>query len=158
MNTSQRIVTSLMFDRQAEAAVNFYISLIPDSRILFVNYFGPDEPGPVGTVCAIKFQLAGQDFWAVNGGPSFKFTEAISLYLRCATQAEIDFLWVRLSDGGTTSMCGWLTDRYGVSWQIVPEQVDRMLCDADPARVRRVMKAIFGMQKLDIEALEKAYG
>jgi predicted 3-demethylubiquinone-9 3-methyltransferase (glyoxalase superfamily) len=101
--------------------------------------------------------LAGQEYWAVNGGSFFRFTEAISLYVRYETQQELDFLWEKLSQGGSTSVCGWLTDRYGVSWQIVPQIIDEMLSDSDPARVRRVMKAVFNMEKLSFQALQEAY-
>jgi predicted 3-demethylubiquinone-9 3-methyltransferase (glyoxalase superfamily) len=154
---NQKIVTHLVFNKGAEDAVNFYTSIFQDSSIISSNYFSEGDPGAAGTVCSIRFKLSGQDYWAVNGGEYFKFSEAISLYVRCENQEELDLLWEKLSDGGEIQMCGWLKDRFGVSWQLVPYTAEEMLSDKDPDKIRKVMHAIFKMTKIDFAALEKAY-
>jgi len=153
-----KIATCLWFDGKAEEAARFYVSLLPDSRIDAVLPYTVETPGgKPGEVMLVEFTLAGSSYLALNGGPSFKFTPAISLSVTCADQAELDRLWNALLDGGTPMECGWLTDRYGVSWQIVPEAVTRMIKDKDPAKVRRVMEAMMTMVKIDIATLERAY-
>ncbi|HKT01456.1 MAG TPA: VOC family protein [Rugosimonospora sp.] len=151
----QKITTFLWFTDQAEEAARFYTSLFADSRVLSVHRApagGPPEPGSVMTV---TFELAGQRFIALNGGPEFSFTEAISLYVDCADQAEVDELWAKLTaDGGQAGPCGWLKDRYGVSWQIIPTRLTELLASPDPVRAERTMKAMMQMSKIDIQALE----
>src|SRR5689334_7284741 len=151
-----KIKPCLWFDGKAEEAANFYVSLLPDSRIDSVMRYTVETPGgQPGDVMLVEFTLAGSSYSALNGGPYFQFTPAISLFENCADQAEIDRLWNALLDGGTPMECGWITDRYGVSWQIVPEAMGRMIKDKDPAKVRRVMEAMMTMVKLDLETLEK---
>ncbi len=151
------IVTHLAFADRAEEAVRFYTDLIPDSRITGVTHFGPDEPGPAGTVRTIRFEMLGQKFLAVNGGEHFTFTDGVSLLVRCDTQQEIDRLWDALAAGGSTSVCGWLTDRYGLAWQIVPAVAEEYIYDPDPAASQRAVKAIYGMTKINIAELDRAY-
>ncbi len=153
----QKIVTFLWFDDQAEEAANHYVSIIPDSRILGVSRYGDAGPRPKGSVMVVQFELAGQHFQALNGGPEFKFTEAISLLVNCETQEEVDTLWERLSDGGEKGPCGWLKDKYGLSWQIVPTVLERLLQDPDAEKATRAMQAMLQMGKLDIAGLRKAY-
>lgn len=153
----QRITPFLWFDHQAEEAANFYTSIFENSRVTAVTRYGEAGPGPKGTVMTVAFQLAGQPFVALNGGPVFKFTEAISFVVNCEAQEEVDELWVKLSEGGTEVQCGWLKDRYGLSWQIVPTVLPEMLQDKDAERSQRVMKAMFQMKKIDIAGLEQAY-
>lgn len=153
-----RIATSLWFDDQAEEAAQFYVSLFPDSRIVEVAQYGPGAPMPEGSVMTVDFELAGQRFNALNGGPQFKFTEAASILVVCDTQDEVDRLWDALTaDGGEPSMCGWLKDRFGLSWQIVPLALTEMLADRDPARARAVMEAMLQMTKIEVPALRRAY-
>ncbi|MGN9837299.1 VOC family protein [Nonomuraea sp. H19] len=152
----QKITTYLWFDNQAEEAAEFYTSIFDDSRILDVQRNGEGGPGPAGTAMMVTFELAGQRFFALNGGPRFTFTEAISLYVDCASQEEVDTLWAKLTEGGKESQCGWLQDRYGLSWQIIPGRLTELLSDPDPARAQRAMMAMLGMQKIDIQALEDA--
>ena len=147
----------LWFDQQAEEAVNHYVSIFKNSKILNVARSGDAGPGPKGSVMTIAFQLEGQDSVALNGGPQFKFTEAISLLVNCETQEEVDELWRRLSEGGEPSRCGWLKDKFGLSWQIVPTTLGRLLQDKDPKRARRVMEAMMKMGKLEIAELKRAY-
>jgi predicted 3-demethylubiquinone-9 3-methyltransferase (glyoxalase superfamily) len=147
----------LWFDRQAEEAANHYVSIFKNSKIVNVARYGDAGPGPKGSVMTVAFQLEGQDFVALNGGPQFKFTEAISLLVNCETQQEVDELWSKLSAGGEPSRCGWLKDKFGLSWQIVPIALGKMLADKDPARSRRVMEAMLQMDKLDINRLKQAY-
>jgi predicted 3-demethylubiquinone-9 3-methyltransferase (glyoxalase superfamily) len=154
----QKITTFLWFDKQAEEAANFYTSIFDDSRIVDVQRYGAAGPGEPGTVMVVRFELAGQEFIALNGGPQFAFTEAISLFVDCATQDEVDGLWARLTDGGEDGPCGWLKDRFGLSWQIIPRGLTEMLGDSDPARAQRVMTAMLGMKKIDIKGLVDAYG
>lgn len=153
----QKITTFLMFNDQAEEAVNFYVSTIKNSRVISTIRTGDDGPATTGTVLGATFMLDGQEFLAYNGGPSFKFEQGMSLFVKCETQAEIDELWEKLSEGGEKEVCGWVRDRYGVSWQIVPASLMGMLEDPDLARSQRVMQAVWKMEKLDMRALEQAY-
>jgi len=153
----QKIVPFLWFDNQAEEAMNHYISIFPDSKVVSVSRYGDAGPGPKGTVMVANFQLAGQEFMALNGGPEFKFTEAISLHVNCVTQEEVDELWQKLSEGGERGPCGWLKDKYGVSWQIIPTALGEMLQDPDAEKSNRVMQAMLQMSKIDIAALRRAY-
>jgi predicted 3-demethylubiquinone-9 3-methyltransferase (glyoxalase superfamily) len=153
-----RIAPCLWFDGEAEEAARFYVSLFPNSRIDRVQKNVTDSPaGKAGTVLIVEFTLAGQRFLALNGGTRFEYTHAISFEVDCADQAEVDRLWEALSAGGTVEQCGWLKDRYGVSWQIVPTVLSQMLGDADPAKAERVMHAMLHMIKLDIDGLRRAY-
>jgi predicted 3-demethylubiquinone-9 3-methyltransferase (glyoxalase superfamily) len=159
--TMQKITPFLWFDNQAEEAANLYVSIFKDSRVVGTTRY--DEEGakaagrPKGSVMTVAFQLEGQDFTALNGGPHFKFTEAISLVVNCETQAEVDHVWERLSAGGQEVQCGWLKDRFGVSWQVVPTVLTGMLQDEDPEKAKRVMAAMLKMKKISIEGLTKAY-
>jgi predicted 3-demethylubiquinone-9 3-methyltransferase (glyoxalase superfamily) len=153
----QKITPFLYFDGQAEEAANFYVSLFPDSQIVSVTHYGPVGPGPEGSVMTVAFRLAGQDFTALNGGPEFSFTPAISFMVNCETQAEVDDLWEKLTAGGEEVQCGWLQDKYGVSWQITPILLMKMLNDPDPVKVQRVMQAMMKMVKLDMAGLQAAY-
>lgn len=153
----QKITPFLWFDHQAEEAVQFYTSIFRNSKVQTVTRYGETGPGPKGTVMTIEFQLAGQQFVALNGGPHFTFTEAISFVVNCETQEEVDEYWEKLSEGGTKVQCGWLKDKYGLSWQIVPTILIEMLQDKDAQRSQRVMKAMLQMKKLDVAALEAAY-
>jgi predicted 3-demethylubiquinone-9 3-methyltransferase (glyoxalase superfamily) len=154
----QKITPFLWFDDQAEEAANFYTSLFDDSRVTNVTRYGPAGPGPEGSAMTVSFELAGQAFTALNGGPEFSFTEAISFYVSCESQAEVDRLWEALTgDGGEESMCGWLKDRYGLSWQIIPNALIELMGDEDAAKARRVTEAMLQMRKIDIAALQAAY-
>jgi predicted 3-demethylubiquinone-9 3-methyltransferase (glyoxalase superfamily) len=153
----QKITPFLWFDNQAEEAMNLYVSLFKNSKVLGVSRYGEGGPGPQGTVMTGTFQLDGQEFMALNGGPYFKFTEAISLFVNCETQEEVDELWEKLSEGGEISQCGWLKDRYGLSWQIVPTALGEMLGDPDPKKAQSVMQAMLQMTKIDIAALRRTY-
>ena len=152
----QKITPFLWFDNQAEEAANFYTSIFRNSRIVTVTRYGETGPGPKGSVMTVAFELDRQQFLALNGGPLFKFTEAISFVVNCESQQEIDEFWGKLSAGGKEVECGWLKDKYGMSWQIVPTVLAEMLQDKDAGRTQRVMKAILQMKKIDIEALKKA--
>ncbi len=153
----QAIIPFLWFDDQAEEAAAFYTAVFQSSRVGSITCYGPDGPGRPGQGMTVAFQLAGQDFMALNGGPHFSFTPAISFFVTCATQAEVDHFWDRLSEGGEKLQCGWLKDRFGVSWQIVPSALGEMLSSSDAARARRVTQAMLKMQKLEIEGLRRAY-
>jgi predicted 3-demethylubiquinone-9 3-methyltransferase (glyoxalase superfamily) len=153
----QKISPCLWFDGKAEEAMNFYTAIFKDSRITSVMRHGDAGPGPKGSVLATIFTLQGQEFIALNGGPMFTFSPAISLFVRCETQVEIDDYWARLSDGGEEQQCGWLRDKFGVSWQIVPTLLHALLQDADPKKAKRVMEAMLKMVKLDIALLKQAY-
>lgn len=153
----QKIVPFLWFDNQAEEAAEFYTSVFKDSRIVDVQRYNAAGPQPEGSVMTVTFELKGVTFTALNGGPEFSFTPAISFFVNCKTQAEVDELWEKLSEGGQTEMCGWLRDKYGVSWQIVPTVLSEMLQDEDPVKAQRVTEAMLKMVKLDIAGLEKAY-
>jgi predicted 3-demethylubiquinone-9 3-methyltransferase (glyoxalase superfamily) len=153
----QKITPFLWFDDNAEEAMNFYISIFRNSRIVSVTRYGEAGPGALGSVMTGKFQLEGQEFMALNGGPHFKFTEAVSFVVNCETQEEVDEFWEKLSEGGEESQCGWLKDKYGLSWQIVPTILIEMLQDKDPEKSQRVMKAMLQMIKIDIKTLKQAY-
>ncbi|HZH04002.1 MAG TPA: VOC family protein [Myxococcaceae bacterium] len=158
MAQSQKITPYLWFNDNAEEAVNFYVSVFPDSKILDVTRYGDTGPGPKGAVMTLTFQLAGQRFIALNGGPQFKFTEALSLFVDCDSQAEVDALWAKLSaGGGEEGPCGWLKDKFGLSWQIIPSAFMAMVSDKDAAKSQRVMEAMMQMKKLDIGQLKAAY-
>jgi predicted 3-demethylubiquinone-9 3-methyltransferase (glyoxalase superfamily) len=153
----QKIITYLWFDNQAEEAANFYTSLFEDAKVTDISRYGEGSPAEPGTVMIVNFTLAGQEFMALNGGPLYSFTEATSLYVNCDGQDEVDRLWNALTDGGEEQPCGWLKDRYGLSWQIIPTALPEMLNDPDPAKARRAMEAMFTMKKIDIAALKAAY-
>ncbi len=154
----QKITPFLWFNDQAEEAANFYISIFENSRIMSMSRFPKGSPGPEGKVMSVTFQLEGEEFMALNGGPLFSFTEAISFFVHCETQAEVDQLWEKLlANGGTPSRCGWLKDRFGLSWQIVPTALGRMLGDPDPEKSRRVMEAMLKMSKIETGLLQQAY-
>src|SRR5262249_30871579 len=153
----QKITPFLWFDNNAEEAMNFYVSIFKNSKVLKVARYGDAGPGPKGAVMTANFQLDGQNFVALNGGPHFKFTEAISFVVNCETQQEVDEYWEKLSKGGQEVQCGWLKDKYGLSWQIVPTILNELMQDKDPQRSQRVMQALLQMKKLDIEGLKKAY-
>ena len=153
----QKITPFLWFDNNAEEAMNFYVSIFKNSKVLRVARYGDAGPGPKGTVMTANFLLNGQEFVALNGGPHFKFTEAISFVVNCETQQEVDEFWEKLSAGGEESRCGWLKDKYGLSWQIVPTILPRLLQDKDPAKAKRVMEAMLQMNKIDIKKLKQAY-
>jgi predicted 3-demethylubiquinone-9 3-methyltransferase (glyoxalase superfamily) len=153
----QKITPFLWFDGKAEEAMTFYTSIFKRSKLVNIMRYGEAGPGPKGSVMAATFELDGQQFMALNGGPQYTFTPAISFFVSCETQDEIDAYWGKLVAGGKPVQCGWLTDKYGVSWQIVPRVLGEMLQDKDPERSNRVMKAMFGMVKLDIAGLERAY-
>ena len=152
----QKITPFLWFDNNAEEAVQFYTSIFKDSKILGTSRYGDAGPGPKGTVMTMKFELNGQEFIALNGGPHFKFTEAISFVVNCETQKEIDEYWAKLTAGGKEVQCGWLTDKYGLSWQIVPTVLGQLMQDKDPEKVKNVTQAFMKMVKMDIEALKQA--
>ncbi len=152
----QRIVTNLWFDTQAEEAAQFYCSVFPNSRIVSVARYPEGAPGPAGEVMTVEWELDGQRLVGINGGPQFTFSEAVSLAVMCTDQDEIDHYWERLSDGGEEGPCGWLKDRYGVSWQVVPEGMDDVFSDPDPSRAQRAMQAMLGMRKIDLAALQAA--
>lgn len=154
----QKITPCLWFDDNAEEAVNFYVSVFQDAKILEISRYGEGGPRPAGEVLTVSFRLHGQEFMALNGGPHFQFTPAISFYVNCESQAEVDHLWARLLEGGGhEEQCGWLKDRFGVSWQIVPSILGEMMNDPDPVKVQRVTLAVLQMIKLDIEGLKRAY-
>ncbi|ABD12272.1 hypothetical protein CcI156_06065 [Frankia sp. CcI156] len=150
------ITPCLWFDTQGEEAARFYTSIFPNSRIVDITRYGPAGPRPEGTVMTVRFELDGQEYVALNGGPEFTFSEGISLQVGCGSQAEIDEYWDRLTDGGEAGPCGWLKDRYGLSWQIVPTALSELLDDPDPGRSQRAMQAMLKMSKLDIEELRRA--
>ena len=153
----QKITPFLWFDSQAEEAATFYTSLFKNSKITGISRYGEAGPGPKGAVMMVNFELDGQRFMALNGGPLFKFTPAISLFVNCETQEEVDELWEKLSAGGEKSRCGWLTDKYGLSWQIIPTILGKLMGDPDRKKAGQVMKAMLQMDKLDIKRLEEAY-
>lgn len=157
MHAIQKITPCLWFADNAEEAVAFYVSIFDDAKILSVMRFGEAGPGPEGSVLSITFQLADHEFMALNGGVEFKFTEAISLFVNCSTQEEIDDLWAKLGAGGEEGQCGWLKDKFGLSWQIVPGVLGEMLNDEDAERSSRVTEAMLQMGKLDIQRLRQAY-
>src|SRR5436305_13496056 len=156
-NTTQKITPFLWFDTNAKEAMHFYTSIFKNSEIVSVSRYGEGSPGQAGTVMTATFILDGQPFMALNGGPHFKFTEAISFFVNCETQEEVDELWEKLTDGGEKSRCGWLKDKYGLSWQVIPSALGQMLSDPDPVKSARVMQAMLQMDKIDIEKLKQAY-
>ena len=153
----QKITPFLWFDNQAEEAMNFYVSIFKNSKVLSVNRYGAGAPAPKGTVMTANFLLDGQEFTALNGGPMFKFSPAISFVVHCETQAEVDEYWAKLSAGGKENQCAWLDDKFGVSWQIVPNALIELLSDPDPVKAGRVTQAMMQMTKIDIAALKCAY-
>lgn len=153
----QKIVTNLWFDTEAEEAANFYVSVFENSRILKVAHYSEAVPDKAGTVMVVEWELDGQRFVGINGGPQFKFDEAVSLQIKCADQDEVDYYWEKLTaDGGRESQCGWLTDRYGLSWQVTPVGLEEIFAGSDPERAKRAMEAMLRMGKLDLEALRAA--
>ncbi len=152
-----QITPFLWFDGQAEEAANLYVSLFENSKVLSVARYGEAGPGPAGTAMLVNFELDGRPFIALNGGPQYKFTEAISFTISCKIQAEVDRFWDALTEGGEESQCGWLKDRFGLSWQVIPECLGRLMGDPDPKKAGRVMRAMFKMKKMDIAALEAAH-
>jgi predicted 3-demethylubiquinone-9 3-methyltransferase (glyoxalase superfamily) len=157
MPIKQRITPFLWFNGQAEEAANFYVSIFPNSKVSATSRYGEAGPGPKGSVMTVAFELDGLSFTALNGGPMFKFTEAVSLVVHCETQAEVDHYWDKLSAGGQQVQCGWLKDKYGLSWQIVPNALIELVQDKDPAKSQRVMAAMMQMKKIDIAGLKAAY-
>ena len=156
MTTLGKITPCLWFDTEAEEAATFYTGIFKDSEVLEVSRYGPSGPRPEGMVMVVRFRIEGQDFVALNGGPEFRFDEAISFQVHCDSQEEIDELWARLTEGGEESQCGWLKDRFGLSWQIIPADLGEVLGGPDPERSQRAMKALLGMRKLDIDELRRA--
>jgi predicted 3-demethylubiquinone-9 3-methyltransferase (glyoxalase superfamily) len=152
----QRITPNLWFDTEAEEAANFYVSVFKNSRIVSVARYTEAGPREAGTVMTVEFDLDGQRFVGINGGPQFTFDEAVSFQINCEDQDEVDYYWERLTDSGEESQCGWLKDRYGLSWQVVPSGIEELFNDPDPTRAERAMKAMFGMRKLDVAALRAA--
>jgi predicted 3-demethylubiquinone-9 3-methyltransferase (glyoxalase superfamily) len=157
MNDMQKITPFLWFNNNAEEAANFYTSIFKNSKIGDISRCGDVGPGPKGTVLSITFELEGQKFMALNGGPHFSFTPAISLFVNCETQQEVDEFWEKLSDGGQIERCGWLRDKFGVSWQIIPAALMKLMSDPDPKKANQVMKAMLEMDKIDVQRLEQAY-
>lgn len=153
----QRITPNLWFDTEAEEAANFYTSIFKGSEIVNVSHYGEAGPRPAGTVMTVTLRLQGQEFIALNGGPDFKFNESISFLVNCESQEEVDDLWERLTEGGQEGPCGWLKDRFGVSWQIIPTVLPKLLQDKDPEKANKVMKAMLQMKKIEIADLEAAY-
>ena len=153
----QKITPFLWFDGKAEEAMNFYVSIFKNSKVGRVSRYGDAGPGPKGSVMSATFVLDGQEFFALNGGPQYKFTPAISFFVNCETQQEVDDLWEKLSAGGSKDQCGWLKDKFGVSWQIVPTVLGKLLGDKDPQKANRVMQAMLQMKKLDIKSLQQAH-
>jgi len=153
----QKITPYLWFENQAEEAVNFYTSIFKDSKILNMSRLPSEAPGQAGPVITATFQIEGQTFMALNGGPMYKFTEAVSFFVSCQTQEEVDYYWDRLLEGGEAQMCGWLKDKYGLSWQIIPEALMQLMGDPDPEKARRVMEAMLKIVKIDIAGLKQAY-
>ncbi|MGB8983813.1 MAG: VOC family protein [Anaerolineales bacterium] len=153
----QKITPFLWFDDQAEEAMNFYTSIFRNSKILSVTRYGEAGPGPAGSVMTASFEIEGQEFTALNGGPQFKFTEAISFVVNCKTQKEVDEMWEKLSAGGEEGPCGWLKDKFGLSWQVVPVALGEMLSDPNPSKAQRVMEAMLKMKKIELPVLQQAY-
>ncbi len=153
----QKITPFLWFDNQAEEAANFYVSLFKKSKIVSIARYGEAGPGPKGSAMTVAFELEGQEYIALNGGPYFKFTEAVSFVINCRTQEEVDELWEKLAEGGEQGQCGWLKDKYGLSWQVVPIALSEMLQDKDQKRAQRVVEAMLKMKKIDLNILKKAY-
>jgi predicted 3-demethylubiquinone-9 3-methyltransferase (glyoxalase superfamily) len=155
--TGQALTTCLWFDTEGEEAANFYTSVFKDAKMGSISRYGEAGPRPAGTVITAEFELNGQKFVALNGGPEFRFNESISFQIPCADQDEVDYYWDRLTEGGEESDCGWLKDKYGLSWQVVPTALPELLSDPDPEKAQRAMKAMLSMKKLDIDALRAAH-
>jgi predicted 3-demethylubiquinone-9 3-methyltransferase (glyoxalase superfamily) len=153
----QKIKPFLWFDGRAEEAANFYVSVFKGGKIVGITRYGDDEPGEAGEVMTATFEIEGQEFIALDGGPQFTFTPAISFFVSCETQAEVDELWAKLTDGGEESQCGWLKDKFGVSWQIIPTALMELMSDPDDEKSSRVMQAMLKMTKIDVQALQDAY-
>ena len=153
----QKITPFLWYDNQAEEAANFYTSIFKNSKITKIARYGDAGPGPKGSVMIVTFQLEGQNFTALNGGPVFNFTPAISLYVDCETQEEVDQLWEKLSEGGRKDKCGWLQDKFGLSWQIIPRALQNLMSDPDPKKSQSVMQAMLQMDKIDVKKLQEAH-
>jgi predicted 3-demethylubiquinone-9 3-methyltransferase (glyoxalase superfamily) len=156
-NMQKKITTFLTYDGQAEEAVDLYTSVFPNSRITSTRRYGEAGPGEEGSLMTATFELDGQEFMALNGGPSFTFGQGFSLFVDCETQEEVDQLWEKLSEGGEKGQCGWLTDKFGVSWQIIPRVLGELLGDEDPEKANRVMNAMLQMNKIEIDGLRRAY-
>ncbi|MCI0340917.1 MAG: VOC family protein [Planctomycetales bacterium] len=156
-SSTEKITACLWFDNQAEEAARFYASIFRNSKVGKITRYPEGAPGPKGSVMTVSVRLDGQDFLLLNGGPVFKFSEAVSFIVNCATQKELDRMWERLSEGGQQVQCGWLKDRFGVSWQVIPTVLQKMLADRDPARIERVFQAVLGMKKIEIGDLKRAY-
>jgi predicted 3-demethylubiquinone-9 3-methyltransferase (glyoxalase superfamily) len=155
---TQKITPFLWFDNNAEEAINFYTGIFKDAKIVNASRYPEGGPGPAGSLMSATFQLAGQQFMALNGGPQFKFNEAVSLFVDCESQEEVDYYWDRLTaDGGAPGPCGWLKDKFGLSWQIIPKALGELMSDPDPAKAQRVMQAMLQMSKIDIAGLRSAY-
>ena len=152
----QRVTPNLWFDTQGEEAANFYCSIFPNSRIVSVARYPEGAPGPAGEVMTVEYELDGQRYVHINGGPAFTFSEAVSFQINCADQAEVDYYWDKLLEGGEESMCGWLKDRYGFSWQVVPAGMEELFSDSDPGRAQRAMQAMLSMKKLDVAEMRRA--
>jgi predicted 3-demethylubiquinone-9 3-methyltransferase (glyoxalase superfamily) len=153
----QKIMPCLWFDGRAEEAAEFYTSIFKDSRVGKIARYGEAGPGTPGSVMTVTFEIAGQDFMGLNGGPQFQFSPAISFVVHCKGQRQVDYYWERLLEGGAPQQCGWLTDKFGVAWQVIPTALPKMLRDKDPARARRVMEAMLKMVKIEVKALKAAY-
>ena len=153
----QKLTPFLWFDNQAEEAADFYVAIFKNSKIVSIDRYGDAGPGPKGTVMIATFQIDGQEFVALNGGPRFKLTEAVSFVVNCETQEEVDYFWEKLSANGEKSRCGWLKDKFGLSWQVVPTILDKLMRDKDAAKAQRVMQAMLQMDKIDIKTLQQAY-
>jgi predicted 3-demethylubiquinone-9 3-methyltransferase (glyoxalase superfamily) len=151
-----RITPNLWFDTESKEAAEFYCSVFPNSEVKTISYYNEAGPRPAGEVLTVDFVLDGREFTAINGGPEFTFDEAVSFEIRCADQKEVDYYWEKLTEGGEESQCGWLKDKYGLSWQVVPEAMIALLTDPEPARATRAMKAMLGMKKLDLAAIQAA--
>ena len=151
-----RVTPNLWFDTESEQAAEFYVSVFPNSGITMISYYGEAGPRPAGTVLTVDFTLDGQEFTAINGGPQFTFDEAVSFAVHCAGQEEIDYYWTRLSEGGEEGPCGWLKDRYGLSWQVIPAGYEELMRDPDQGRRDRAMRAVLGMKKIDMAAIQAA--
>ena len=151
-----RITPNLWFDTESKDAAEFYVSVFPNSKVTDITYYNDAGPRPAGTVLTVEFVLDGQEYTAINGGPEFTFDEAISFQVNCESQDEVDYFWAKLSDGGEEGPCGWLKDKFGLSWQIVPTLMDEMIGDPDVEKAQRVMKAMLSMSKLDLAELQRA--
>ncbi len=156
-NSTKKITPFLWFDGQAEEAANFYVSIFENAKIHNVSRYGEEAPGETGSVMTVSFELEGQEFIALNGGPEYKFSPAVSFSIDCKNQQEVDHFWNRLSEGGKTSQCGWLDDKFGVTWQVVPSVLPELLGSDDDAKAEAAMKAMLQMTKLDIKTLQEAY-